>query len=150
MKLRDAQRTDVPTIVRMLADDELGAAREKIEDPLPQGYYAAFEAIEADPNNRLLVAELDGEIIGTLQLTFIPGLSRVGAEHAQIEAVRIASHLRGKGFGKQLIAAVIDIIRKRGCAIVQLSSSNSRTDAHRFYQQLGFATSHVGMKLILQ
>src|SRR5579871_790481 len=138
MILRDAKRDDVPIIVRMLADDALGAARERIEDPLPPDYYAAYEAINADPNNRLLIAELEGEIVGTLQITFIPGLSRVGAEHAQIEAVRIASHLRGKGIGRRMIAAVVEIARERGCAIVQLSSSNSRTDAHRFYEQLGF------------
>jgi GNAT superfamily N-acetyltransferase len=149
LTLRDARRDEVPTIVRMLADDELGGARDRVEDPLPQAYYDAYEEIERDPNNRLLVAEIDGEIVGTMQLTFLPGLSRRGARHAQVEAVRVASHRRGKGIGQQMMAQAIEIARARGCGIMQLSSHKSRVDAHRFYEQLGFAASHVGMKLPL-
>lgn len=149
LRLRDARREEVPAIAAMLADDVLGGSRERIEDPLPAAYYAAYEAIAASPANRLLVAELDGEIVGTLQLTFVPGLSRVGAERAQIEAVRIVAHRRGSGLGRQMIAAAIELARARGCTLVELSSSRSRTDAHRFYQGLGFVASHVGMKLTL-
>ena len=149
MILRDARRDDVPAIVAMLADDELGATRDKIVDPLPQAYYDAYDEIAADPNNQLLIAEMDGEIVGTMQLTVLPGLSHRGARHAQIEAVRVASHLRGKGMGRQMMALAIEIARARGCGIMQLSSHKTRMDAHRFYEQLGFVASHVGMKLSL-
>jgi ribosomal protein S18 acetylase RimI-like enzyme len=147
--LRDARRDDVPLIVRMLADDRLGGARETVSEPLPQGYYDAFDWIAADPNNRLLVAELDGKIVGTLQLTFIRGLSKVGAGIMVIEAVRVAGELRGRGVGRQMIAGAIEIARERGCRSVELSTSQSRVDAQRFYEQLGFAKSHFGMKLAL-
>src|ERR1700674_4011265 len=144
-KLRDAHRHEVPLIVRMLADDRLGGAREVIEDPLPQAYYDAFDWIAADPDNRLLVAERDGEIVGSLQLTFTRGLSKVGAPIMLIEAVRVASHLRGQGLGRQIILAVIEIARARGCRSVELASHQSRTDAQRFYERLGFVKSHVAM-----
>ncbi len=150
MILRDARRDDVPTIVRMLADDELGRGREQLEDPLPQAYYDAYEEIAADPNNRLLVAEIDGEIVGTMQLSFLRMLSRKGSMRAEVEAVRIASHLRGKGIGRQMMVLAIDIARARGCVLMQLASNNSRVAAHRFYAQLGFVASHVGMKLALR
>jgi len=148
--LRDARRDEVPAIVAMLADDALGATRERLETPLPPPYYVAFEAIVADANNRLLVAEAGGEIVGTLQLTFIPGLSHLGAERAQIEAVRVKSDRRGSGIGQQMITAAVAIVRERGCRTVQLTSSNSRTAAQRFYARLGFVASHVGMKLTLE
>jgi ribosomal protein S18 acetylase RimI-like enzyme len=149
VSLRDARRDEVPAIVAMLADDALGAGRERSETPLPASYYAAFDAIAADANNRLLVAEADGELVGSLQLTFIPGLSHMGAERAQIEAVRVRSDRRGSGIGQQMITAAIVIVRERGCQTVQLTSSNSRTAAQRFYARLGFVASHVGMKLTL-
>jgi GNAT superfamily N-acetyltransferase len=149
MILRDARREDVPLIVRMLADDELGAARDKFVDPLPKAYYDAFEEITADPNNRLLVAEIGGEIVGTMQLSFLRMLSRQGSTRAEVEAVRVAGHLRGKGIGRQMMAQAIDMARARGCVMMQLASNNSRVDAHRFYEQLGFVASHVGMKLAL-
>jgi GNAT superfamily N-acetyltransferase len=148
--LRDARRDEVPAIVRLLADDHLGAGREVTAEPLPQGYYDAFDWITADPNNRVLVAERDGEIVGTLQITFIRGLSRLGAWLMLIEAVRVASALRGQGLGRRILAQAIEIARARGCRSVELASHLSRTDAQRFYQQLGFARSHVGMKLMLE
>jgi GNAT superfamily N-acetyltransferase len=150
MLLREATREDLPTIVRMLADDELGKKRHRVEDPLPGEYYAAFDAIAASPSNRLYVAELDGEIVGTMQLTFIPGLDYLGAERMLIEAVRVAGNRRNAGLGKTMIAEAVDIARRRGCQRVELTSSASRRDAHRFYERLGFVASHVGMKLMLK
>jgi GNAT superfamily N-acetyltransferase len=150
MLLREARRDDLPTIVRMLADDVLGKKRHRVEDPLPREYHAAFDAIAASPSNRLYVAELDGEIVGTMQLTFIPGLDYLGAERMVIEAVRVARERRNAGLGKAMIAEAIDIARRRGCQRVELTSSASRRDARRFYERLGFAASHVGMKLMLK
>jgi GNAT superfamily N-acetyltransferase len=147
--LRDARRDEVAVIVRMLADDHLGAGRESISEPLPDGYYEAYDWIAADPNNRLLVAELEGKIVGTLQITFIRGLSKMGAWLMLIEAVRVASDLRGTGIGRQIIAQAIEIARARGCRSVELSSHRGREAAQRFYEQLGFVKSHVGMKLAL-
>jgi GNAT superfamily N-acetyltransferase len=147
--LRDARRDEVPLIVAMLADDALGGTRDKVVDPLPAGYYAAFDAIAASRDNRLLVAELDGEVIGTLQITFIPGLSKVGATKMLIEAVRVASPRRGTGIGRQIVAAAVALARARQCKSVELTSHQTRTDAHRFYARLGFVASHVGMKLAL-
>jgi GNAT superfamily N-acetyltransferase len=147
--LRDAERGEVAAIVKMLADDELGRSREDIGDPLPATYYEAYEELVRDPNNRLLVAEIGGEIVGTLQLTFIRGLSRRGARRAQIEAVRVAGPHRGTGLGDQMIRAAIEIARDAGCSIVQLTTDKRRVDAHRFYERLGFVASHAGMKLSL-
>jgi GNAT superfamily N-acetyltransferase len=144
--IRPATRSDVPAIVAMLADDPLGAGREQPGDP---AYLAAFDALRDDPRHLLVVADVAGEPVGTLQLTFIPGLSRRGATRAQIEAVRVRADLRGGGLGEQLITWAIDTAREHGCAIVQLTTDASRTDAHRFYRRLGFQPSHVGMKLAL-
>ncbi len=149
MIIRDARREDLPAIVALLADDTLGSTRERNEDPLPQAYREAYAAIEVDPNNRLIVAEADGAIVACLQLTFIPGLSRLGAERAQIESVRVATSQRGAGLGRKLIEAAIAEARKHGSKIVQLTTDKSRADAHRFYASLGFVASHEGMKLSL-
>lgn len=147
MVMRRATEADVLKIVALLADDELGAKRESPSDIAP--YLAAFAAIDADPQQLLVAAELDGEIAGTMQLTFIRGLSHRGAVRAQIEAVRIASPLRGQGFGTILIEWAIEEARHRDCYLVQLTSNNSRPDAHRFYTRLGFTQSHAGFKLQL-
>ncbi len=147
--LRDATREEVPAVVRMLADDALGASREQLSEPLPQVYYEAFDETAADPNNRLLIAELDGAIVGTLHLIFIRGLSRSGATRAQIEAVRTVAEHRGKGLGRRMILGAIELARERGCTMVQLTTDKSRGDAHRFYASLGFVASHEGMKLAL-
>ena len=147
--LRDARRSEVPVIVAMLADDMLGGSREVTSEPLPESYYKAFDALARDPNNRLLIAELEGEIVGTLQITFIHGLSRQGAKRALLEAVRVAAPCRGKGIGEEIVRAAVEIARAAGCAMVQLTTEKSRKDAHRFYERLGFTASHEGMKLIL-
>lgn len=147
--LRPARREDVLAIVAMLADDALGALREDMSEPLPQVYYDAFDELARDPNNRLLIAEKDGAIVGTLQVTFIRGLSRKGMRRALIEAVRVASGRRSEGIGEQIIRAAIDLARTEGCAMVQLTTDKSRKDAHRFYERLGFTASHEGMKLML-
>jgi GNAT superfamily N-acetyltransferase len=143
---RTAARTDLPAIVALLADDVLGKARDftVVDD----AYERAFAAIEADPRNMLAVAD-DGDVIGCMQITFIPGLGRHGAERAQFEAVRIRSDRRGAGLGKQFMSWAIDLARERGCALVQLTTDKARTDAHRFYTALGFVATHEGMKLRL-
>ena len=146
-EIRRARREDVDAIVRMLVDDQLGATRDSADDLEP--YLKAFEGIEADPNQLLVVAEDAGEVIGTLQLTFIPGLSRRGALRSLVEAVRVRADQRGSGLGGELMRWAIDESRRRECALVQLTSDNSRTDAHRFYERLGFAASHTGFKLKL-
>ncbi|MEV0230890.1 GNAT family N-acetyltransferase [Nonomuraea sp. NPDC050786] len=144
---RAARKEDVPAIVAMLADDHLGATREG--DPDDERYLAAFERVDANPYDELIVAEQDGEVVGTMQLTYLAGLSRLGAERCQIEAVRVAAATRGQGLGRRMIQWAVDRARERGCAIVQLTSDKSRTDAHRFYDNLGFTASHVGYKLSL-
>jgi GNAT superfamily N-acetyltransferase len=146
MQIRRARREDVDAIVAMLADDELGAQREKPGDPR---YLAAFDALAADPNQYLAVADLDGEVVGTLQLTYLPGLSRLAATRAQVEAVRVRSDQRGTGLGTVLFEWAIDKARADGATLVQLTTDASRADAHRFYEKLGFVASHVGMKLAL-
>jgi len=147
--IRRAERQDLPSIIAMLADDLLGQSRELVVDPPAPEYVSAFERIRADPNQFLAVIDDDGEVVGTLQLTFIPGLSRRGALRGLIEAVRIASSRRGSGFGQRLIQWAIDECRNRGCVFVQLTTDKSRADAHRFYDRLGFEPTHIGYKLNL-
>ncbi len=142
---RPARREDVPLIVALLADDPIAAAREG--DPSDEAYLAAFQAIAADPRQELVVAEADGEVVGTMQLTFVPGLSRRGGERALIEAVRVGASMRGQGLGRAMMRWAIDRARERGCRMVQLTSDKARADAHRFYTSLGFVDSHVGFKL---
>ena len=149
LTIRPAVAADLPAVVAMLADDRLGQGREDASDTLHPAYAAAFEAIGASPNDELLVAELDGAVVGCFQLTFLPGLSNLGAWRSQIEGVRIASDRRGAGLGRQMILWAIERCRARGCRMVQLTSNAVRTDAQRFYRSLGFEASHVGMKLSL-
>lgn len=144
---RRATESDLPAIIALLADDPLGAARESPSTPEP--YRQAFAAIDADPNQLLAVVEDNQAIIGTMQLTFIPGLSHTGAKRGQIESVRIAANRRGERIGESLIAWAIAQCRAQGCAFVQLTSDQSRTAAHRFYTRLGFKPSHLGFKLKL-
>ncbi|KAB8163299.1 GNAT family N-acetyltransferase [Streptomyces sp. 3MP-14] len=145
--LRPATSADVPEIVAMLADDALGAGRE---DPSELGpYHAAFARFAEDPNQRLLVAEENGEVVGSLQLAILFGLSRQGASRALIEAVRVRSDRRGAGVGSWLVREAVELARREGCALVQLTSDASRADAHRFYERLGFRATHVGFKLAL-
>ncbi|MEJ7839090.1 MAG: GNAT family N-acetyltransferase [Thermomicrobiales bacterium] len=145
--IRRAVAADVPAIVAMLADDPLGAKRESVDDMAP--YQRAFEQIDRDPSHLLVVMERSHCIIGTMQLSFLPGLSRQGATRALVEAVRVSSAERGGGLGKQLMQWAIDESRARGCTMMQLTSDLSRTDAHRFYLNLGFEQSHAGFKLTL-
>ncbi|MET9089678.1 GNAT family N-acetyltransferase [Streptomyces sp. NPDC004237] len=145
LEIRAAVAEDIPAIVAMLADDPLGARRESPDDLAP--YLSALERLSADPHQRLVVAVREGRVVGTLQLTIIPGLSRRGATRSIIEAVRIHADERGGGLGTRFIEWAIDESRREGCQLVQLTSDQSRTDAHRFYERLGFTASHVGFKL---
>ncbi|MET8031647.1 GNAT family N-acetyltransferase [Streptomyces sp. NPDC005345] len=147
LEIRAAVAADVHAIVAMLADDPLGAQRESPDDLTP--YLDALKRLSADPNQHLVVAVRESRVVGTLQLTVIPGLSRKGATRSIIEAVRIHADERGSGLGTQLIEWAIDESRRQGCQLVQLTSDASRTDAHRFYERLGFEASHVGFKLAL-
>ncbi|MGI9222541.1 MAG: GNAT family N-acetyltransferase [Woeseiaceae bacterium] len=146
---RLAAKADLPGIIAMLADDELGHEREDSSVPLNRKYIDAFAAIEQDPNQYLAVVEEDGALAGCLQLTFVPGLSRMGAWRGQIESVRIASGSRGKGLGRKMFEWAIAECRKRECGLVQLTSDKTRKDALKFYESLGFSATHEGMKLIL-
>lgn len=148
IKLRPARREDVVAIVVMLADDALGRGRERIEDPLPQSYYEAFDKLAHDPNIRLMVAEGgDGSVVGCLQLCILPGLSSQGASRALIEDVRVSTTLRSQGTGEQLVRWAIGEAQASGCKLVELLTHQTRVDAQRFYKRLGFADSHVGMTL---
>jgi GNAT superfamily N-acetyltransferase len=147
LEIRPATIDDVPAIVAMLADDPLGATREG--DPGDLGYQMAFMEIAADPQQKLVVGVLEAEVVATMQLTIIPGLSRKGSKRALIEAVRVRSDQRGAGLGRRLIHWAIDEARSNNCVVIQLTSDKSRVDAHRFYESLGFEISHLGMKLML-
>ena len=147
---RLATRDDLPSIVRMLAEDDLGSQRERYDDPLPDSYLAAFEQIENDSHHELVVAELDGKLVGTLHLIFIPSLSYQGGLRAQVESVRVGSKWRGQGIGSEMMKWVIERAKRRDAHLVQLTTHRSREDAHRFYEKLGFEKSHLGMKLSLK
>ena len=149
MWCRRATRGDLAAIVALLADDALGGAREAAGPSFAPAYLAAFEAIERDPNQLLAVAEQDGRVVGTLQLSFMPGISHRGAWRGEIEGVRIASDRRGSGLGRQMLLWAVEQCRARGCRLVQLTTNAARTDAQRFYEQLGFSRSHVGFKRTL-
>lgn len=155
-RLRHATRADLPDILELLADDQLGATREDSSEMAP--YERAFEAIDGDPAHLLVVGELletgepgepAGAVVATFQLSFIPGLSRRGAWRSQLEAVRVSARLRGLGIGAAMVQWAAEESRRRGCALMQLTTDKSRKDAHRFYERLGFAASHEGMKLTL-
>lgn len=147
--MRRATRADLPAIVAMLADDALGATREETSTPLNAAYLAAFDAIERDENQFLAVAEEDGRIVGCLQLTFLPGLSRLGAWRAQVESVRIASAARGTGLGRRMMDWAAETAKARGCTLLQLTTDKTRRDAHRFYEGLGYEATHIGFKRTL-
>lgn len=148
ISIRRARRDDVAAIVAMLADDPLGSARERIEDPLPLAYFNAFEAVDRDPAIQLVVAENgDREVVGCLQLCILPGLSSQGASRGLIEDVRVASHCRSQGIGEQMVRWAITEARAKHCKLVELLTHNTRVDAQRFYVKLGFQQSHKGMTL---
>ena len=147
MQFRTATRVDLPTIIGLLADDVLGKSRDF--DAVDEAYERAFAAIDSDPRNFLIVADDHGEVVACMQITYIPGLGRHGAERCQIESVRVRSDRRGAGVGGDLTTWAIEQAKNRGCALVQLTSDKRRPDAHRFYGRLGFVASHEGMKLAL-
>ena len=144
--IRRARRDDV-AIVRMLADDALGASRERLEEPLPPSYFQAFDKVAHDQNLRLVVAEQGGAVVGCLQLCILPGISSQGASRGLIEDVRVASDRRSRGIGEQLVQWALAEARASGCKLVELLTHHSRVDAQRFYERLGFARSHVGMTI---
>ena len=147
---RRAKRADLPEVVRLLSDDDLGHQRESYEDPLPESYYTAFEQIDRDTSHELIVAEREGEVVGTLHLMFLPSISFQGGLRAQIESVRVDESLRGQGLGSELMKWTIERAKACGAHVVQLTTHASRAEAHRFYERLGFKGTHIGMKLSLK
>ncbi|MFH7593886.1 GNAT family N-acetyltransferase [Streptomyces racemochromogenes] len=147
LSIRPATEADLPAIVALLADDPLGATRESPDDLAP--YAAALRRLTDDPHQHVVVAVRGERVVGTLQLTIVPGLSRRGATRSIIEGVRVHTDERGSGLGTRFIEWAVDRSREEGCRLVQLTSDVTRTDAHRFYERLGFTPSHVGFKLQL-
>lgn len=146
IQCRIATRADLPDLIRMLADDSLGQTRERFESPLPAVYVSAFDAIERDPNNELIVATIETSPAAMLQLTYLPNLSRLGSWRAQIEGVRVAASVRGEGVGQQMLDWALARARDRGCRLAQLTTDRARPQALRFYEKLGFQSTHHGMK----
>ncbi|MDD9381963.1 GNAT family N-acetyltransferase [Streptomyces sp. ZAF1911] len=152
MIFRTATRQDLPAVLALLAQDEDPASadtRAPAPEPVTEAHERAFAAIAADPRNEMLVLEVDGDLVGCLQLTYIPGLGQGGRERALVEAVRIRADRRGGGLGARLMELAADRARERGCGLMQLTSNKRRTAAHRFYERLGYARSHEGFKLPL-
>ena len=149
INFRAARSEDLNVIVAMLANDQLGAAREDASTPLNAKYFDMFEVINNDPNNELMVAELSGEVVGMLQLTFIPYLTHLGSWRCLIEGVRVREDLRGWGIGEKMFRFAIERAKEKGCPMVQLTSNKQRAGALKFYERLGFKASHEGFKLNL-
>jgi len=149
VNFRIATVKDLNKIVQMLADDELGRTRERNETPLPESYIKAFESIDSDPNNELIVACIGEEIVGVQQITFTPYITHQGSWRATIEGVRTVSSERGKGIGSKLILWAIERAKERGCHIIQLTTDKKREDALHFYERLGFIATHEGLKMKL-
>lgn len=147
LTIREATRADLPAILELAAQDSMSHAFEA-SSPAPE-YERALDEIQAHPDHRVVVAELDGEIAGTMQISYLPGLGFGGRWRAQIEAVRVRRELRSRGIGGEMMQWAIDRARARGCCLVQLTTNRERTDAHRFYTRLGFQPTHLGMKLYL-
>lgn len=146
---RPARHDDLVAIVELLANDVLGSTRERLEEPLPSSYCVAFETIENDPNNMLIVAQQLSSVVGVLQLTLIPGMTYEGGWRAQIEGVRVSPKIRGQGVGRALVEHAIERARKVGCRLVQLTTDKQRPEAVEFYGSIGFSATHEGMKLWL-
>ncbi len=149
MEFREAAKEDLKAIIDLYADDALGTTREAPGEPIDSSYIKAFEHISDDPNNRVYVLAKGAEIVATIQYTVIPHLCRKGVKRAQLEAIRVHKNYRGQGIGEKLVQFTIDIAKKDGCSLVQLTTDKTRVDAHRFYENLGFTGSHLGMKLNL-
>lgn len=150
LTIRQAEARDLPDIIRLLSDDMIGQSREDASVPPNSLYTAAFEAITSDPNQYQAVAILNGNVVGTLQLSFIPGISRLGSWRGQIEGVRISTSQRGGGLGQKMFEWAIEKCRQKGCSLIQLTTDRDRPDAHRFYNKLGFVGSHIGYKMTLK
>ena len=146
LTFRRAERADLTDVVGLIADDTINGYRERPGEPLVEGYVKAFETIAADPHNELVVAEHDGRIVATAQITFVPCLTQQGGMRAIVEGVRVGSSMRSKGVGELLMAHMTELARARGCVVVQLTTSRARVDAHRFYDRIGFSHSHLGYK----
>lgn len=146
---RKAVEADLPFIVKLLTEDAVRVTDDKPDEPFHPRYVAALNELSADPNQMMMVAVLDGEVVGTVQLTFIPGISSLGMKRCLVEAVHIAPAHRSKGLGTEMIRWAIEQGRERGCGMVQLTSNKKRLDAHRFYERLGFLKSHEGFKYYL-
>lgn len=147
--IRNANADDLPFVVNLIEADGMSGTTEDTANPQGPGYMAALAAIDADPNQMLLIAELDGEAVGTFQLTFMPGIARKGAWRCTIETVHVAARHRNKRIGETMMAWALDTARQRGCVTAQLTSNKKRTDAHRFYERIGFSKSHEGFKIYL-
>lgn len=145
----DARVEDLPDIVALLADDHLGSTRESVTEKLDADYFRAFNEISTDPNNNLVVGRVDGKVVAVLQITYIPNLTLRGSKRAQIEGVRVSSSLRGDGIGQKLFEYALNRARSNGCKLAQLTTNKSRSDAYRFYENLGFRATHEGFKLNL-
>lgn len=150
LTFRKATEQDLDSIVRMLSDDILGSKRERYEHPLPNSYITAFRSIDADPNNELIVACLEEEVVGVQQITFTPYITHQGGWRATIEGVRTASAVRGQGVGKEMIQYAIQRAKERGCHLAQLTTDKQRPEALRFYEGLGFNPTYEGLKMKLQ
>lgn len=146
LTFRRAERADLPAVVALIADDSVNGHRERPGEPLQAGYLKAFETIDADAHNVLVVGETGGGIVATAQVTFVPSLTQQGGMRAIVEGVRVASSMRSKGVGEKLMEHMVALAQARGCVSVQLSTSNARVDAHRFYDRIGFSFSHRGYK----
>lgn len=144
---REAEQKDLETLVNMLANDTLGATREDTSKPLNDGYISAFKEIEKDPNNQLIIAELESKIVGMFQITFIPYITHIGSKRCLIEGVRVHEKYRSLGFGEQMIKHAIALAKKQNCKMVQLTSNKTRKGAIKFYEKLGFKATHEGFKL---
>lgn len=149
ISFRDATEADLPTIVALLADDDIGETREKQAAQIPQVYVDAFREMQTQGMNRIILAEKDGAVVGCFQFVVLPGLSRQGSRRALVEGVRVASSLRGEGIGTILMRHAIEEAKKAGCKLIQLTSDKRRPRAHLFYRRLGFQQSHEGFKLEL-
>ena len=150
IRFRDAGRNDIAAVVRLLAADVLGSTREAVMDEVDPAYVEAFEAIVRDPNNRLIVADVEGEVVGCMQITCIPNMTFKGGRRLQIEGVRVGSSVRGQGLGRTMIGWAIDLARVEKCRLVQLTTNRARDDAMRFYEELGFESTHIGYKMYLE
>jgi len=150
VQYRAACQEDLPALVDMLASDPLGVTRECLQDPLDRRYEEALSAIGADPNNELIVVEFKNQLVGMMQLTFIPYLTHIGSWRCLIEGVRVHENYRARGLGRQFFQWAIERARSRGCEIVQLTANKQRTEAIRFYESLGFVSSHEGFKLVIE